>query len=149
MLKPAATVTAFAATRYRIQLGGESVELRIGHADTVAEARLLRQLPAVQHWVLITSDNPGAQRLSPDVNCRARRRLRAQLDRGGWRRAPTRHLDPHLQWPTEFGCCVADLPLAEADRLMQRHGQLAVVVWPHGSAPLLRWQDAFGARGGQ
>lgn len=133
---------AFEAARYRIRLTGETLELRIGRADPSAEQALSRQLPAEQHWILLTSDNPGARLQPGSAQQRARRRLRAELARGGWRWAPTRHEDPRGEWPTELGCCIADLALPAADRLMQSYGQLAVVLWVRGAAPTLRWAQA-------
>lgn len=143
-MNPPPQTAAFEATRYRIRLMGETVDLRIGHADSDAEQHLLRQLPAERHWVLITADNPGARLQPSEAKQRARRDLRTELARGGWHWVPTRHQDLQHQWPTEYGYCVADLPLQEADRLMQAHGQLAVVLWTRGSAPLLRWAQARG-----
>lgn len=139
-----ANTAAFEATRYRLRLMGETVELRIGHADTDAERHLWRQLPAERHWVLITTDNPGARLQPAEDQQRARRELHNTLAQGGWHWVPTRHQDPQHEWPTEYGCCVADLPLNEADRLMQVYGQLAVVVWSRGEAPALRWAQATG-----
>lgn len=134
-------LAAFEATRYRVRLRTGAVDLSIGRHDPAQAARLSQQLPASRHWVLITSDHPGAGPQGATARRQARRDLRDDLERRGYAWAPTAHRDPRKTWPTERGYCVPDLPPSVADELMRTYGQLAIVIWPCGSVPILRWAE--------
>jgi len=127
---------AFRSTRYRVRIPLADLLLRVDQPEPRV-ARLLRELGA-DCAVLVTAYNPGARRATPFRNRRAQRRLWNELTHCGYRLFEGCNEDPHRRWPEEPSMLVIDLPLAAAQGLCARYGQVAFLWLQTDGIPRLR-----------
>jgi hypothetical protein len=115
--------SAFRRTRYRVQTGHDELVLHVDQPQP-ALTRLL-QTSHAHHAVLLTAFNPRGRQQSRFANRLSQRRLGTELSRLGHKMMTGRNEDPHGRWPVEPTFLVLDLPLARAQRIAARHGQVA------------------------
>ena len=124
---PLALARAFAAARYRAELGGEPVEFGVGDLAEEIEARL----PA-SGYVFITAWNPDAEVQPFGENSESDDALVARLDALGtdyrrtWAQAPD---GGHR----EAGWLVAGIDPARADALGREFEQAGILAWVAGT----------------
>ena len=130
---------AYLRARYAVHAGGRWRALRIGAAPPPS---LLRTLPGLARFGVITACNPGSAPWDAQRNAAADRRLRAALDALA-AAAPlrTRACAPDGGWQ-EPGWLVPGLDTATLDRLARRFGQLGTLHWAAGGKVRLRMDAA-------
>lgn len=133
----AALHAAYAAARYRVDCGGQTIERRVGVVDLGAD-RLLAAAGCRTHWHILTSCNPASQRLPPAENAARLDALNHELQHRGWAMLPSVNSSDDDTW-VEPGFCVLDAPAENVRALAMRHGQSAIVAGNLGQAPRLVW----------
>ncbi len=120
---------AYRGTRYSIT--SPALTLRVRKYCPALD-RWLRRL-GVCEWALLTAWNPGSRRLSCKRNSVRQQRLRAALERMGYRSYPARNvpLGVARRW-TEESLFVPGLPLGPARNLARRFDQAALLAGRFG-----------------
>lgn len=138
---------AFRATIYRVRLnGGVEFDLRIDEAIDWPEAAADRPR---NRWMILTADNPAAERRDAATNRAARAELDAALAEARLPvRGTTRHIDPDDRWPEERGRLIELRRFDDGLALARRFGQAAVVCGDaDGSVRLVAIRRGHGGRG--
>lgn len=128
---------AYAAARYRIDCGGQTIERRIGAVDFDADW-VLAGMGCQAHWHILTPCNPGSRNLSPAENTARLDALRQDLQCLGWPMLPSINSNGDDAW-IEPGFCVLDAGAADVRALAMRYGQSAIVAGRLGHTPELVW----------
>ncbi len=123
---PTSLLDAFRATIYRVRIdGGIEFDLRIDAAIEWPDRAVARPLA---RWMILTADNPAAERRDELANRAARAELDAALAEARLPvRGITRHIDPENRWPEERGRLIELLRFDDGLALARRFGQAAVV----------------------
>ncbi|WP_462115680.1 DUF3293 domain-containing protein [Lysobacter xanthus] len=123
---PIELARAFAAARYRVELGGDPVEFGVGEMP----AEIERRLPA-PYYAFVTAWNPDAESQPVPENAKSDDHLVARLDALGmnyrrtWAQAPD---GAHR----EAGWLIAGLDPARADALGREFEQAGILSWMAG-----------------
>lgn len=124
---PMALARAFAAARYRVDLGGEPLEFGVGERVAEIEGRL----PA-SSYAFITAWNPDAESQSVRENSHADDALDARLDALGIERRRTWAQAPD-GGHREAGWLLAGLAIDRADALGREFEQAGILAWLTGT----------------
>lgn len=126
---------AFRATRYVVETGSASLEIRIGQRHVELDRAV-----GERRWCIVTAYNPGARRHSRVFNRQADAELECRL------RAArpdvlmrTVHRDPSGNWPVEAGWLFSFDDARAVESLANAFGQLAVVTGEPGAAAALHF----------
>lgn len=134
---PAATVAAYQATTYRVDLpDGRAIALRIGAANPGLAA--LHADHGVTRSVFVTAWNPFGEALPDADNHVAMTRLTAWLDNREIVWLPGAGVGDDGDWPPEPSLLALGQGEAEADALCMEFRQNAVVVCGADAVPELR-----------
>jgi len=126
---------AYRATEYRVMLPGGPLVLRIGqHSAGLAS---LMQAHGVTSVAYVTACNPRSRVHDEAWNLRARSRLDACLDDGGWPCLEGLGIDPDGGHPGEPSVLVLGIAPGEAEALARAFDQDAIVVAGPEATPRL------------
>lgn len=126
---------AFRATRYVVESGAASFEVRIGYRHDELDRTI-----GGQRWGIVTAYNPGASRHTRAFN----RQADAELERRLRSAAPevlmrTVHRDPGRNWPDEAGWLFSVDDPRTLEALACEFGQVAVVIGEPGKPAALHF----------
>lgn len=134
---PAATVAAYQATTYRVDLpGGRSISLRIGEASPDLASLLADR--GASSCLFVTAWNPFGEACSDAANETAMARLTDWLGARGVEWLPGAGVGNDGQWPPEPSLLALGLGEADADALCVTFQQNAVVTCDKDAIPRLR-----------
>lgn len=123
-MRDSALETAFRATTYRVEAGGEVFDLRIDEDHPAFSFWLKKQ--GISNWGIVTACNPGA-RLAQGQNAASTRRLQEAIVERAWRYAVACNHADAGNWPDEPGYCVFDADENALRMLAIEFGQTAIV----------------------
>lgn len=115
---------------------------RFGDGPWLLELHPGQHCAALQRWMndsgwrcaaVLTAFNPRGERVSPQFNSDAQRRLARDVEARGLPSLAGQNLDPAGIWPEENSLLVGNLDLAAARGLARQFGQLAFL-WTDSSA---------------
>lgn len=108
---------AYRRTSYVAALPQGEVRIRIGEPQ-----------PALAGTAaFLTAENPGSEKLSPEVNGLRTLELARVLRSYGWNAFPARAIPDQPGWEVENGFLILDVPLHEVLDLGRAYGQNAIV----------------------
>ncbi len=124
---------------YEVMLEHETLTLRVGHYDALAEQKLAAETGLEREWFIITPCNPRSELAREELNLFYFNQLRYELDAraGQWIKALNR--DPNGEWPDEPGFLVVDAERTWMMDMGRRFYQNAIVSAVKGEAPRLIW----------
>lgn len=137
VMDAAALDAAFRATIYRVEMPEGRFDLRIGVACPAFDDGLRAR--GIGRWGVITACNPGAVRLSDELNRLRQGQLCGRLKHLGRDFYAACNFDPEGGWPAEPGCLVLEIGQEPLRLLALEFLQLAVVCGESGSPPRLLW----------
>ncbi len=128
-------VDSYYSAIYRIDIGSESISLRINQFSRLL-SNFLNELeyPCA---AIISAYNPYSQQLSDDENETAHQSLRELLISRSCRILESVNLDPSEHWPVEKSFCVVGLDLDAAKSIGQQYCQNAIVWIDNDAVPRL------------
>ena len=116
---------AYRATAYRADVGGTTVELRIGEPADDLSDRTGGQSDIA--WAFISAANPGSERLPQEVNLSRHQALEAELAGRGFDVFPGWGVPDGDDWKPEISLLVLGIDRDDAVAIGRRFEQVAIV----------------------
>jgi hypothetical protein len=130
---------AYRRTIYRVTVGGEVIELRVGERSLKLEESLHDY--GQDHWVLITAFNPRSRPISLKENQRRDKKLEAQLIESGYLMFRSKAIDPEGIWPDEWGFVAFGMKTFEGHAIAKKFDQNAILTGSSGLPVHLHFVD--------
>lgn len=127
-----ALADAYRRTRYRAEIDGHRVDIRVDRTNPTLDTQLARH----RSWAFITAHNPRSELQTTAQNQAADRRLQEHLDTRGYQRWRCDAIDTSTDkqpWPIERGWIVCDIERHEAITLAGAFEQNAILFGTVGS----------------
>ena len=116
---------AYRRTIYRVTVGGEVIELRVGQRSLKLEESLHEF--GQDRWVLITAFNPRSRITSHKENQLRDKKLEAQLIESGYAMFRSEAIDPEGIWPAERGFVAIGMKTVEGEVIAKEFDQNAIL----------------------
>lgn len=121
---------AYRRTRYRLEIDGVAIALRVGAPYPLLDAALGAAGAAT--WAFITAFNPGSQPQSAAANRARDIALAREIDARSLRRWRCDGVDDDGAWPTERGWVISGIGRGAAIALGQTFSQNAILFGTRG-----------------
>jgi len=130
---------AYRRTIYRVTVGGEVIELRVGERSLKLEESLHDRRQ--DHWVLITAFNPRSRNISLKENQHRDKTLEAHLIESGYLMFRSEAIDPDGIWPSEWGFVAFGMKTFQGHAIAKKFDQNAILTGSSGHPVHLHFVD--------
>lgn len=132
-----ALAAAYKKTLYAVQIGGETVNIRVGN-HTPSITALLQKYQQTT-WALITAHNPHSQLTDTAQNTRQTLALEKAIQQLARPYLSAVNIDPQGNWPDENSFFIIGINQTQAITLGQRFHQNAILFGTLTTQPHLIW----------